>query len=395
MPESQHPFDRSIWRVLGDPLVPGDPAGPLHGRTVAVKDLYAVAGQRVGAGVAAWLAEQQPVQRSAGVVETLLAAGIDITGITRTDQFAFSMAGRNADYGTPPNGAAPGRIPGGSSSGSASAVALGQVDVALGTDTGGSVRVPASYQAIFGIRTTHDLVDRSGLLDLAPSFDTVGWFTREAALLSTVGRLLIPEPRRRSLAVNRVLIIPELQTSAEQDIADTTTRVADRTAEHLGVPLEEWDIDAGRLDGWLDAFRTIQAYEAWQIRGEWIMAHPGALESEIEARFTAGRDGAAEQVERARGVAGEARATVQDLLSDAVLVQPAAASVPPRADDADRITGVRAGNLRQTCLAGLGGLPSVSVPGLGTGPLPYNICFVGAPGTDVDLVELAERMTSA
>jgi Asp-tRNA(Asn)/Glu-tRNA(Gln) amidotransferase A subunit family amidase len=187
MSDSRHPFDRSIWRVLGDPLLTGDPTGPLHGRTAAVKDLYAVAGQPVGAGVAAWLAEQQSAQRSAAAVDALSAAGVDIIGITRTDQFAFSMAGQNADYGTPPNGAAPGRIPGGSSSGSASAVALGQVDLALGTDTGGSVRVPASYQGIFGIRTSHDLVSRAGLLDLAPSFDTVGWFTRDAALLADVG----------------------------------------------------------------------------------------------------------------------------------------------------------------------------------------------------------------
>ena len=395
MSDSRHPFDRSIWRVLGDPLLTGDPTGPLHGRTAAVKDLYAVAGQPVGAGVAAWLAEQQSAQRSAAAVDALSAAGVDIIGITRTDQFAFSMAGQNADYGTPPNGAAPGRIPGGSSSGSASAVALGQVDLALGTDTSGSVRVPASYQGIFGIRTSHDLVSRAGLLDLAPSFDTVGWFTRNAALLADVGRVLVPETQRRSLVVHRVLIVPELQSSAEQDIADTATRAAVRTAEVLDVPVEEWDIDPGRLDRWLDSFRAIQAYEAWQIRGDWITAHPGALAADIEARFTAGRDFGREQVERAREVAEQARATLQDLLSDAVLIQPAAASVPPRVDDPDRIAHVRAGNLRQTCLAGLGGLPSVSVPGLGSGPMPYNVCFVGARGTDLDLIGLAGRVAPA
>jgi len=389
----QDPFDRTIWRVLGDPLVAGNPAGPLRGRTAAVKDLYAVAGHPVGAGVAAWLTEQQPAERHAAVVDAMLTAGVDITGITRTDQFAFSMAGQNADYGTPPNAAAPGRIPGGSSSGSASAVALGEVDLALGTDTGGSVRVPASYQGIFGIRTTHDLVDRTGLLDLAPSFDTVGWFARDAGLLHNIAELLVPPNGRRPLEPSRVLMAPALQESTEPAIARTTQQVAARTAELLDSPLQEWPLTTAELDEWVGAFRTIQSYEAWQIRGDWISAHPGVLGPEVEARFVAGRDATEERVALARGVVEQARRELRELISDALLVQPAASSVPPPADQPELIEQVRAFTQRQTCVAGLGGLPSVSVPGLGSGPLPYNVCVVGAPGTDLDLIELAGRIT--
>lgn len=388
----QQPFDPTIWRTVGDPLVRGNPAGPLHGRTAAVKDLYAVAGHPVGAGVAAWLAEQQPAAQNSTAVQALLDAGVDVTGITRTDQFAFSMAGQNADYGTPPNAAAPGRIPGGSSSGSATAVALGQVDLALGTDTGGSVRVPASYQGIFGIRTTHGLVDRTGLLELAPGFDTVGWFTRRAALPFDVGELLVPPDGRRPLEPARVLVAPALQASAEPMIAETTATVAARTAETLELPLEEWDLAAEQLDEWVSSFRTVQAYEAWQIRGDWITVHPGALAAEVEARFLAGRAATEEQVALARGVVDRARAELQELIKDAILVQPAASSVPPPVDEPAMIEAVRAFTLRQTCVAGLGGLPSVSVPGLGAGPLPYNVCFVGAPGTDLDLIELGGRV---
>jgi len=388
----QDPFDRTIWRTLGDPLVAGDPAGPLRGHTAAVKDLYAIAGHPVGAGVAAWLAEQQPATWHAAAVSTLLEAGVDITGITRTDQFAFSMAGQNADYGTPPNAAAPGRIPGGSSSGSAAAVAFGQVDLALGTDTGGSVRVPASYQGIWGIRTTHDLVDRTGLLDLAPSFDTVGWFTRDPGLLLDVGQALVAADRRQRLAPARVLIAPALQTSTEPGIAETTARAAARTAELLGLAVEEWSLTPDRLDEWLSSFRTVQSYEAWQIRGDWITAHPGALGAEVEARFIAGRNASQEQVASAGDVIRQARAEMSELIKDAVLVQPAASSPPPPVDEPAQIEQVRSFTLRQTCVAGIGGLPSVSVPGLGPGPLPYNVCVVGAPGTDLDLIELAARL---
>lgn len=392
MTVSGQPFDRTIWRVLGDPLVTGNPAGRLHGRTAAIKDLYAVAGQPTGAGVAAWLAEQRPAVANAAVVGALLDAGIDITGITRTDQFAFSMAGQNADYGTPPNAAAPGRIPGGSSSGSASAVAHGQVDLALGTDTGGSVRVPASYQSIFGIRTTHDLVDRSGVLDLAPSFDTVGWFARDAGLLFDVGQVLIPLGGRRSLEVGRVLVAPALLNSCEPEIAETTEQVAERTAEILELDVQRWELTDDRLDEWLAAFRTVQSYEAWQLRGEWISSHPGALAPEVEGRFRMGRDASEEQVALARGVVEQARGELRELIMDAVLVQPAASSVPPPTDQPMLVDQVRTFTLRQTCIAGLGGLPAVSAPGLGTGPLPYNICFVAAPGTDLDLIELAGRI---
>ena len=407
MTVAQDPFDRTIWRVRADPplqddpllradpLVRGNPEGPLQGRTAAVKDLYAVAGHPVGAGVADWLAEQRPADHNAAVVDTLLAAGADIIGITQTDQFAFSMAGQNADYGTPPNAAAPGRVPGGSSSGSATAVALGEVDLALGTDTGGSVRVPASYQGIFGIRTTHHLVDRAGLLDLAPSFDTVGWFTRDARLLHDIGELLVPRDRRRPLEPARLLVAPALQDSAEPAIARTTDRVAELTADILELPLEQWHLCTEQLDEWVGAFRTVQSYEAWQIRGDWITAHPGALGPEVEARFLAGRDATAEGVVRARDVVGQARRELQELIKDAVLVQPAASSVPPPIDQPAMIEQVRAFTQRQTCVAGLGGLPSVSVPGLGTGPLPYNICLVGAAGTDLDLIELAGRVSAA
>lgn len=175
--------DRSIWRVVGSPLVAGASSGPLRGESVAVKDLFDVAGFAVGAGVPAYLAESRPATASAPAVAALLAAGADMLGIAQTDEFAYSIAGRNFHYGTPPNVAVPGSIPGGSSSGPASAVALGQVSIGLGTDTAGSIRVPASYQGLWGLRTSHGAIDTAGLLPLARSFDAVGWLTRSSETL--------------------------------------------------------------------------------------------------------------------------------------------------------------------------------------------------------------------
>ena len=179
-------LDRSVWRTVGDPLWQGAWEGALAGLTVAVKDLFAIKGYRIGAGNPAFLADARPETTTAAAVTDLLRGGASLRGIARTDEFAYSIAGDNVHYGTPPNGALPGALPGGSSSGPASAVATGQAEIGLATDTAGSVRVPASYQGLWGLRTTHGLVPRQGLLPLAQSFDTIGWLTRDGATLQRV-----------------------------------------------------------------------------------------------------------------------------------------------------------------------------------------------------------------
>ena len=195
-PGSPAGMDPTVWREYGTPLVTGCQGGPLRGETIAVKDLFSVAGHRIGAGNGAWLAQAEVETTTAPAVAKLLRAGADIAGIARTDEFAYSLAGTNAHYGTPPNPAAPERIPGGSTSGPASAVALGQATIGLGTDTGGSIRIPSSYQGLYGIRPTHGAVPVGGLIPLAPSFDTVGWITRDPATLIAAGKVLLAHTRR-------------------------------------------------------------------------------------------------------------------------------------------------------------------------------------------------------
>lgn len=190
-------LDRRIWRVAGSPLAPATSPGPLDGVRVAVKDVFAVAGVCRGLGNPVVAAEAAPQPVDAAAVAALRAIGAEVTGVATTDEFAYSLAGVNAHTGAPPNLAAPGHLPGGSSSGPAAAVALGQADLGLGTDTAGSIRVPASYQGLWGLRTTLGTVDASGLAPLAPSFDTVGWLTRDVSLLRrVVGKLCRTRPVR-------------------------------------------------------------------------------------------------------------------------------------------------------------------------------------------------------
>ncbi|MCC2315454.1 amidase [Cellulomonas xiejunii] len=400
-------FDARVWRVLGDPLVAGADDGALVGRTVAVKDLFAVAGQRVGAGNPTWLAAAPVATRHAAAVDRLLAAGADVRGVARTDELAYSLAGTNAHTGTPPNPRAPGRVPGGSSSGSAAAVALGQADVGLGTDTGGSIRVPASYQGLYGIRTTHGAVPAAGLVPLAPTFDTVGWLTRDADLLAAVGDVLLPAGTGGAWSPH-LTVSPALLALAHEDVAG---RVA-AFARHAGATAtERWDdVD---LAEWAEVFRVRQAWEAWQEHGAWVDAHPGALGADVADRFTAASRVADDAGAAAGARRGLIREQVLELVGDDVLLLPASASVAPRPDPAELAT-VRAATLRLTCVAGLGGLPAVVLP-CGTGPdspsdapdaegapwqpgrrapLPVGVCLLAAPGRDRELLALAREMSS-
>jgi amidase len=388
-------FDRSVWRVVGAPLAPALGSGPLDGCGVAVKDLFAVAGHPVGGGVPAYLAGQPPRPASAACVTALQRAGAHLAGIAQTDEFAYSIAGRNAHYGAAPNPAAPARFGGGSSSGPAAAVALGQAEIGLGTDTAGSIRVPASYQGLVGFRPTHGVIKADGVLPLAPSFDTVGWLTRDVAASRAVARVLLPpsppgSPSSHSNPVARTVRLSAVERLAEPAVlALFTERVGQLAAAGLLPAAEQADLPEETLEEWFTAFRTVQAYEAWHAHGAWITAHPGALGDDVMARFTAAAAVTGSQAADARAAVAKARAGLTGLLDGAVLVLPTAPGPAPlRAAGAAEIDDVRGRTLRMSCLAPLAGAPALSLPLTGH-VAPVGLCLVGAPGTDTALLALA------
>jgi Asp-tRNA(Asn)/Glu-tRNA(Gln) amidotransferase A subunit family amidase len=394
-PATPPAFDQAVWRVVGAPLAPALGPGALDGCGVAVKDLFAVAGQPVGAGVPAYLAGQPPRSASAACVTALRQAGAHLAGIAQTDEFAYSIAGRNAHYGAAPNPAAPGRIGGGSSSGPAAAVALGQAEIGLGTDTAGSIRVPASYQGLVGFRPSHGAIEADGLLPLAPSFDTIGWLTRDIATSRAVALVLLPpalpgSPASPASPVARTIRLPTVERLAEPaTLALFAERVRQLEAAGLLPAAEEVDLPAGTLDEWFTAFRTVQAYEAWQAHGHWITAHPGALGDDVAARFTAAAAVSEDQAAGGRAAVAKARADLTGWLNGAVLVLPTTPGPAPlRAADAAEIDEVRGRTLRMSCLAPLAGAPAVSLP-LAGHVTPVGLGLVGAPGTDAALLALA------
>jgi amidase len=387
-------------------LEAGRPGGVLSGARFAVKDLFDVAGTRTGAGNPDWLAKAPVAATHAPAVAALLAAGADLWGKTVTDELAFSLSGTNVHYGTPRNPAAPGRIPGGSSSGSASAVAGGSVDLALGTDTGGSVRVPASYCGIYGLRPTHGRIDSTGVVPLAPSFDTVGLFAADGAHLADGWRALrtgasvpstaatpMPMPGA-ALAVRRLVLATDLLALADDDARVAVVTAAVDLARRLGLELSESPL-AGRdqLPAWRDAFRVIQMVEVWRAHGRWIESRHPSFGPGIAGRLALAAAADADAARQAEPVRSEVRQALGQILGDdTVLVQPTASGpAPPIEMEPGAKDDLRGRTLMLTAPAGLAGAPVVSLPLAAVEGLPMGLALVGRPGDDDTLVALAEQ----
>lgn len=385
-------IEAATWRIVGDPLVEGAASGPLSGHRVAVKDLFDVVGFPVGAGVPQYLAESPRVVTNATAVTVLLAAGASVQGIARTNEFAYSLTGLNPHYGTPRNPAVVGALPGGSSSGTATAVSNGQSSIGLGSDTGGSIRVPASYQGLWGLRTTHGSVSREGLLALSPTFDTVGWLARDGATLRAVAAASLAGAQRVT-AESRFAVDPRLtgiagdKVQAAFEAALSTLAASDFTEDLLSIELPD-------SDDLLEIFRTVQAAEAWRTHGAWIDAHPGALGEDVVERFAYAKSIDAETEEFARQALGLARERIDSVLGDRILLLPSAPSAAPMMDaDAEELEEVRSSTLRLTCIAGLAGRPALSVPVLTvasptSSAAPVGLGLVGPLHSDLSLIDV-------
>jgi amidase len=383
--------DPRIWRVLGHPLVAPSASGALDGESVAVKDLFAVAGFPVGAGNPAYLAESGPAPGHAAAVRALLDAGAEIRGIARTDEFAYSVAGTNAHYGTPPNPRAPRRLPGGSTNGPSSAVAMGQASIGLGSDTAGSIRVPASYQGLWGLRSTHGAVSREGMLPLAPSFDAVGWLTRTPDLLARTAKAGLA-PGRVDEAGGEYVLCPELLEVADPAVRGAFTETLDAWIRDGLLPAPR-KITCPNVHAAFAAFRTVQGAQAWRTHGPWLREHSGALGADVAARFAWAASITADQERSARTEADRLRADLDAVLEDSVLLLPATpAPAPLRAAPAAQLDAARTAVITLTCLAAITGRPALSAPLLEAEGAPVGLSLLGPRGSDLDLVARAAAL---
>ena len=402
-------LDRSVWRTIGDPLFQGAWEGPLEGLTVAVKDLFAIKGYRIGAGNPTYLDSARAESTTAAAVSDLLRAGASLRGIARTDEFAYSVAGDNAHYGTPPNGALPGALPGGSSSGPATAVATGQAQIGLATDTAGSIRVPASYQGLWGLRTTHGLVPRQGLLPLAQTFDTIGWLTRDGETLQKVVDWCLSYDGSESTEsvfgesgrdLPWSFTVPaEMLDSVEPETRAAFERLLGALEGASDAPAVA-TASLGDPDEYFAAFRAVQGAEAWRNNGDWLREHPGAVGAAVAERFRIASEVTPEAEQAARHTVDRLRERLHDATHESVLIMPTVPGpAPMRTHRGERVDAVRTATLRMTTPAAIGGMPAISIPLLtvpsALGPAPVGISLIARAGTDIALVRLARRLARA
>ena len=376
----------------GNIRLEGAKSGPLAGLTFAAKDIYDVAGARTGAGNPQWLTSHPPAKAHAWAVKALLDAGAVLFGKTITDELAYGMTGRNYHYGAPINPAAPDRNTGGSSCGSASAVAGKAVDFALGSDTGGSVRIPGSYCGLFGLRPTHGRIPIDGVVALSPSFDTVGWFAREPRLLARVGQVLLGPDDRRPAPL-RVLHADDAFELADPEVVSAIAPMAKRACDVIG-RRERIRVCGTRLADWAQLHRVLTAKEAWESDGPWITATKPKLGPDVQERFDYAASLSEADMVPARSARREIRARIDKLLGgDAVLCLPTApAPAPHREAPLQSLDGVRLRNLALTCISGLAGVPQITIPAGMVDGGPVGLSLIGPSGSDYALLRLAEAI---
>jgi len=384
---------------MTSPFVPGPalriagaPRGPLAGLTFAAKDLFDVAGHPTGGGNPDW-ARQHPVPtRHAWAVQRLLDAGATLIGKTVTDEVSLGILGENPFDGTPLNPKAPDRVPGGSSSGSASAVAQGLCDVALGTDTGGSVRVPASFCGLYGIRPTHGRLDLTGMMAQAPSSDTTGWFARDPKTFARVSEVLLGEPIPASLPTRLVVAVDAFGFADAETAAALGPMV--RKLSALVKEVREDLLAPPGLSVWARAQRTLQPYEAWLTFKDWIDRDNPRFAFSVARTLVLASTIPESERQWAAMMRAEACARLAWLLPPGtILCMPTTPfPAPPKGLSLATLEPLRA---RIGCLAsqgGLTGVPQVSLPGGAVDGLPVGLSILGARGSDTVLVAVAKAM---
>nr|WP_205938661.1 amidase family protein [Rhizobium leguminosarum] len=364
--------------------------GPLSGFRLAVKDLFDIAGYPTAAGNAAVLVASGIKTTTAPLVQTLLDAGACFVGKTNTDELAYSLIGGNIHFGMPINPRDPNLIPGGSSSGSAVAVAAGFADIGLGTDTSGSIRLPAAVNGLIGWRPTYGSLDNRALRPLAPSFDVPGFMTRSlepmAAVMSAVG---MPAANDRPPSI----LIPE------NAFATIDGAVADEMIASLrsaGMPVRRTNAIAPfSLADLALAFTTILQREAWETNKALFERNPEAISPDIAARLLSGSRLDDEEVREAFKIRKFFSAEIDRLLGgNVILALPTLAMNPPRRDAEPECFAVfRSACIKLLCLSGLSGCPQLAFPIVNCAG-NVSLSLFGARSADRMLVKVARQLTA-
>ncbi|MDL4841013.1 amidase [Aquibacillus rhizosphaerae] len=366
--------------------------GILKDLTFSVKDVFAIKNYLNTAGNPDWYRSHQPSENNAVSIDLLLNSGATLVGTTHTDELMYSLNGENFHYGTPVNPKAPACIPGGSSSGSAVAVAAGDVDFALGTDTGGSVRIPSTYCGVYGFRPTHGAVDINGVIPLAKSFDTVGWMAQDPNTLLRVGKVLLNNEYDKQ-PFSKVIIGNDGWEQADSQVKQVLSKGLS-FFETINPSFEKQQIADEGLETWANTFRILQGMEIWNEHGEWIEKEKPTFGPGIGERFVM----ASKIHEKNQQEKFEHRKSIQQKMElmlgdEGLLIIPTAPGPAPLKNlPNDQLEDRREKTMRLTCIAGLSGLPQITIPVASVEGKPVGLSIIANRFQDINLLKLATKL---
>lgn len=388
------PFDERAYSWRGDYAVSAPEWGPLQGQRLAVKDLFHIAGLPTGAGNPDWLSSHALPQVTSPVVAQLFDAGARLVGKTLTDELAYSLNGLNIHYGAPHNPRCPDRLAGGSSTGSAVVVAAGEADIGLGTDTGGSIRVPASYQGLFGIRPTYGTLSLADMVPLAPRFDTVGWMTASADLLARVGEVLLPPKmplREQEGPVGVAVMQPEIDgVPLWADAHEIWLKQQSQVQVVHRIPMgSDWLAAASQC------FRVLQGRAIWRTHSEWITRQKPVFAPDIQARLDWCKQLSKDQERKAEL---ERLQFERDIVRwfagvEALLLPTTPGPAPLLSADTEWMAQYRQQLMGLTAPAGLAGLPQIHMPVLTLEGAPAGVSLLGPKFGDKALLQMVQNIT--
>ena len=375
-----------------DAYLEGSLSGSLSTLTFAAKDIFDVKGYITGGGNPDWRLSQGPAESTAWAVRVLVEAGATMAGKTLTDEITRGIFGENAHYGTPVNVNAPGRVPGGASSGSASAVAGGLVNFALGSDTGGSVRVPSSFCGLYGLRPTHGRIPLAGVLPQSSSYDTVGWFARDPETFAKVGSVILQSEITDQLP-RQVLIAEDAFELLENPVLEALQPAIRKICSLIGKQ-SSIRLANTSLSDWRDQQGTLQSREAWETVRDWIDLTNPRFSFEITERYILARNITDNEISSAEQVKTQILTRMNQLLIDrSVICLPTTIGpAPPIGQKLSERTDLRLKTSQLTCVAGTTGGPQISLPLARVNGLPVGISLLGSPGDDEMLIECARRL---
>ena len=380
--------DTRVYCIQGPSNLAATAEGVLSELTFVFKDLFDVKGYATGAGNPAWLTSHEPAQQTASVIKKLLAQGANCVGRVQTDELAYSLNGQNIHYGTPVNPLAPGCLPGGSSSGSAVAVANGEADFSIGTDTGGSVRVPASYCGLFGLRPTLGKLALDNTFELAKSFDTAGIFSHDLTILSTVFNVLAEQKQPGEKSTTLYLDSTLANQLSPQRLSGLKHWCVEANIELLSCNLLA-DTEQ-TLDDLSLLFRTIQGFEIIEGHNAWLTEHGDSLDPSIMQRVIWARSITQQQYVEAKAQQQTFQQKLSALFNEmhGLWILPTTPSGPPAlAMAGDELVEYRSQLMGLTSIAGLAGFPQLHLPmqGLTEGPCGFSLMSIA--NKEADLIE--------